>query len=130
MHSKDPWISLNGKLNQGLRVHSWLSFQDCIELHKLTIFPADAAEKQHFYMQQTIKKSQVTIRQYMAHMGILNDYLAFLPTVYSSSMAVEGTKKGNVPFNEADLARIVLSLVPVSSLQSSVSTARTRATPI
>ena len=74
MHSKDPWIGVNGKSHRGLRVHSWLSFQDCIELHKLTIFPADAAEKQHFYMQQTVKKpQQVTIRQYMAHMGILND---------------------------------------------------------
>ncbi len=29
---------------------------DCIELHKLTIFSADAAEKQHYHMQQTIKK--------------------------------------------------------------------------
>jgi hypothetical protein len=29
---------------------------DCIKLHKLTIFPADAAEKEHYYMQQTIKK--------------------------------------------------------------------------
>ncbi len=44
----------------------------------------------------------------------MNDYLAFLPTVYNSSMAVEGTKKGNVPFDEADLAGTVLNLVPVS----------------
>jgi hypothetical protein len=66
-------------------------------------------------MQQTVKKPQrVTIRQYMACMGILNDYLAFLPTVYNSSMAIDGTKKGNVPFDEADLAGIILNLVPVS----------------
>jgi hypothetical protein len=66
-------------------------------------------------MQQTIKKPQrVTIRQYMACMGILNDYLKFLPMVYYSSMAVEGMKKCNVPFDEADLAGIVLNLVPVS----------------
>ncbi len=58
MHSKDPWIGVNGKSHQGLCVRSWLSSQDCIELHKLTIFPADAAEKQHFYMQQRIKKPQ------------------------------------------------------------------------
>jgi hypothetical protein len=47
-------------------------------------------------------------------MGILNDYLAFLSTVYNPSMAVEGTKKGNMLFNEADLAGIILNLVPVS----------------
>jgi hypothetical protein len=47
-------------------------------------------------------------------MGVLNDYLAYLPMVYNSSMAVEGTKKCNVPFDKADLAGIVLNLVPVA----------------
>ncbi len=96
-------------------MRSWLSFQDCIKLYKLTIFPADAAEKQHFYMQQTIKKpQQITIHQYMACMGILSDYLAYLPMVNNSSMAVEGTKKCNVPFDEADLVGIVLNSVLVT----------------
>jgi hypothetical protein len=58
MHTKNPWIGVNGKSNKGILVKSWLSFMDCIELHKLTVFPADAAEKQHYYMQQTIKKPQ------------------------------------------------------------------------
>jgi hypothetical protein len=54
MHSKDPWIGVNGQSHKGL----------CIKLHKLTIFPADGAEKQRFYMQQTIKKPQtVTVCQ-------------------------------------------------------------------
>jgi hypothetical protein len=47
-------------------------------------------------------------------MGLLNDYLAYLPTVKDSSMAVPDTKKGNVPFDEADLAGIVLKAVPTS----------------
>ncbi len=75
----------------------------------------DAAEKQRYYMTQTVKKPQrATVRQYMACMGILNNYLAHLPTVFNSPIAVEGTKKGNVPFNEADLARIILNSAPVS----------------
>jgi hypothetical protein len=45
-------------------------------------------------------------------MGVLNDYLAYLLTVFDLLMAVAGTKKMNVPFNEADLAQIVLNLVP------------------
>jgi hypothetical protein len=115
MHTKDPWIGMNGSSNKGPRVCSWPSFMDCIELHKLTIFPVDAAEKQSYYMTQRVKKPQwATVRQYMACMGTLNDYLTFLPMVFNSSMAVEGTKKGNVPFDEADLARIVLNSVPVS----------------
>jgi hypothetical protein len=115
MHTKKPWIGMNGKSNKGISMKSWISFMDCIELHKLTIFPADAAEQQHYYMQQTIKKpQQVTIHQFVSHMGVLNDYLAYLPTVFDLSMAVAGTKKMNVPFNEADLAGIVLNLVPSS----------------
>ncbi len=71
----------------------------------------DAAEKQCYYMTQT---QQAMVRQYMACMGILNNYLSHLPKVFNSPMAVEGTKKGNVPFDEADLAGIVLNSVPVS----------------
>jgi hypothetical protein len=29
-------------LEKGIGVKSWISFIDCIELHKLTVFPADA----------------------------------------------------------------------------------------
>jgi hypothetical protein len=54
------------------------------------------------------------VRQFVSHMGILNDYLAYLPTVFNLSMAIAGTKKMNVPFDEADLAGIVLNLVPSS----------------
>ena len=53
-------------------------------------------------------------------MGLLNDYLAYLPTVKDSSMAVEDTEKGNVPFNKADLARIVLKAVPTSWVISTI----------
>ncbi len=105
MHTKDPWIGVNGSSNKGPPTCSWPSFLDCIELHKLTIFPVDAAEKQRYYITQTVKKPQrAMVRQYMPRMGVLNNYLAHLPMVFNSSMAIEGTKKGNVPFDEADLA--------------------------
>jgi hypothetical protein len=115
MHTKDPRIGVNGSSNKGPHICSRLCFMDCIKLHKLTIFPVDAAEKQHFFMTQMVKKpQQVMVHQYMARMGILNNYLTFLPMVFNSSMAVEGTKKGNVPFDEADLAGIILNSVPIS----------------
>jgi hypothetical protein len=53
MHTKNPLIGITGKSNKGIRVKSWIPIMDCIELHKLTIFPADAAEKQQYYMQKT-----------------------------------------------------------------------------
>jgi hypothetical protein len=115
MHTKNPWIGMNSKSNRGICVKSWISFMDCIKLHKLTIFPADAAEKQRYCMQQTIKKPQrVTVRQFVSRMGVLNYFLAYLPTVFDLLMAVAGTKKMNMPFNEADLAGIMLNSVSSS----------------
>jgi hypothetical protein len=54
------------------------------------------------------------VRQFVSHMGVLNNYLAYLPTVFDLLMAIAGTKKMNVPFDEADLAGIVLNSVPYS----------------
>ena len=91
---------------------TWVSFSDCIGLHKLTIFDCDAVELQRYYIQQGVKKPQrVPVRSFMARMGLLNDYLAHLPTVKDSPMAVEDTKKGNEPFDKADLAGIMLKVV-------------------
>jgi hypothetical protein len=47
-------------------------------------------------------------------MGVLNDYVKHLPTLKDSPKAVPMTKKGNIPFGEADLAAIVLASVPMS----------------
>jgi hypothetical protein len=70
MHTMNTWIDVNGKSNKGICVKSWISFMYCIELHKLTFFPADAAGKYRYYMQQTIKKPQrVMVRQFVSHMG-------------------------------------------------------------
>ncbi len=43
----------------------------------------------------------------------INDYVRYLPTLKDSSKAVPTMKKGNIPFNEAILAAIVLVSVPM-----------------
>ncbi len=92
-----------------------MSFLDCLELHKLAVFSADAAKRQQFYIQQAVRKPQrATVRQHISQMGVLNDYVKHLPTLKDSSKAVPMTKKGNIPFGKADLAAIVLSYVPMS----------------
>ncbi len=58
MHQKDPWVAVDGSLNQRPCEKTWESFLDCVELHKLTIFSCDAAELQRYYMQQHIRKPQ------------------------------------------------------------------------
>ena len=115
MHMKDPWVAANGALNKGPHAQTWASFLDCIELHKLTIFSCDAAELQQYYMQQHVKKPhRVMVRAFMTRMCLLNNYLTYLPTVKDSPGAVEDTKKGNVHFDKADLAGIVLKANPTS----------------
>ena len=116
MHTKDPWVAVNGGgSHKEPCMKTWVSLLDCIELHKLTIFSCDAAELQCYYMQQGVKKPQsVPVHCFIAQLGLLNDYLAHLPMVKDNPMAVEDTKKGNEPFNEADLARIMLKAVPSS----------------
>ncbi len=46
-------------------------------------------------------------------MGVLNDYVRYLPTLKDSPKAVPTTKKGNIPLSKADLAAIVLASVPM-----------------
>ncbi len=54
------------------------------------------------------------MQQHFLRMGVLNDYVKHLPTLKDSSKAVQTTKKGNILFDEADLAAIVLWPVPMS----------------
>jgi hypothetical protein len=110
MHERDLWAAVNGQVTKGRRPRTWTSFLDCLELHKLTVFSADAAERQQFYIQQAVCKPQrATVRQHISQMGVLNDYVKHLHTLKDSSKAVPTTKKENIPFGEADLAAIVLS---------------------
>ncbi len=74
MHMKDPWVAVNGVFYKESRMKTWVSFLDCIELHKLTIFFCDTGELQRYYMQQGVKKPQhVPVHSFMAWMGLLND---------------------------------------------------------
>jgi hypothetical protein len=47
-------------------------------------------------------------------MEVLNSYLWHLPTLKNSPKTVVTTKKGNIPFAEANLARIILASVPIT----------------
>jgi hypothetical protein len=115
MHEHDLWAAVNSQVTKGRRPQTWTSFLDCLELHKLTIFSADAAERQQFYIQQAVHKPQrATVQQHISRMGVLNDYVKHLPMLKNSSKAVPTMKKGNIFFGKADLAAIVLSSVPMS----------------
>ncbi len=109
MHTCDSWAGVNNKVNKGRRPCKWAAFQDCLKLHKLRVFTANAAKRQRFYIQLVVHKPQrATVRQHILRIGVLNDYVRHLPMLKDSPKAVPMTKKGNVPFGKADLAAIML----------------------
>ncbi len=89
MHERDLWAAVNGQVTEGRRPQTWTSFLECLELHKLTVFSADAVKRQQFYIQQAVRKPQrATVRQHILRMGVLNDYIKHIPTLKDSSKSV------------------------------------------
>ncbi len=67
MHKRDSWAAVNGQVTKGKRPQTWTSFLDCLKLHKRTVFSADAAKRQQFYIQQAVRKPQrATVRQHIS----------------------------------------------------------------
>jgi hypothetical protein len=56
MHERDLWAAVNGQVTKGRHSRTWTSFLDCLELHKLMVFSADAAKRQRFCIQQAVRK--------------------------------------------------------------------------
>jgi hypothetical protein len=79
MHERDSWAGVNGQVTKGRRPQTWMSFQDCLELHKLTVFSANVAKRQWFYIQKVVHKPQrVAVQQPILQMGVLNDHVRLL----------------------------------------------------
>jgi hypothetical protein len=115
MHERDSWAGADGKKHDGKRPKGFKAFSDCLELHKLTVFTADAAKRQRYNIQKGIRKPQrATVCQFVSQVVVLNGYHGYLPMLKNSPKAVATTKKGNVPFEEADLASIMLAALPLT----------------
>ncbi len=54
MHMRDSWAEVNGQTTTGRCPRLWTTFQDCLELHKLSVFTAGTAKRQRFYLQQAV----------------------------------------------------------------------------
>jgi hypothetical protein len=93
MHESDSWAGPDGEEHTGVHPKGWAAFCDCIELHKLTVFAPDAAERQRYYIQQGIRKpARASVRQFISRMQQLSGYLEYLPTLKNSPRAVATTK--------------------------------------
>jgi hypothetical protein len=110
VHKSDPWTLLDGHKNNRLRMKTSESLEDCITFHKRTVFLLDAAERQKSYMMGSLKKPhKMPIKGRVSRCETMNGYISLLPTLRDSSLAVASTEKGNIPFNDATLAGIVLA---------------------
>jgi hypothetical protein len=110
MHKKYLGMCVNGAKTKGLRLQNWVSFKDYIELHKLTVFTCNTAEKQASYVMSSLKKPiKMTIHQHTMRMKVLNGYLIHLFTMKDSAMVVASTEKGNKPFNKATLMGMIMA---------------------
>ncbi len=110
VHESDPLTALNGQKNNGLRIKTSESLEDCITFHKCTVFLLDAAERQKSYIMGSLRKPhKMPIKGHVSRCETMNGYISLLPTLRDSSLAVTSTERENVPFNGATLAGIVLA---------------------
>jgi hypothetical protein len=108
----EPWTDVYGTEHPTKRPASWTSFQECVQLHLQTVFRADAAEQECFYISNGLKKpNRVPIRDFVQRIQCLNGYIDLLPCLFYSSKAAKSTKVCG-PFDDTDLASHILRMVP------------------
>jgi hypothetical protein len=84
-----------------------------VKFHLLSVFPLDSAEQERYYINVHLKMPTcVLICHFVARILQLNSYLGTLPGVYDSPKAIGKTKK-ITPFDEVDLAQLILIMCPV-----------------
>ncbi len=102
---------LKGVSKKGPRGLTHESFNKCVMVHLLTVFPQNAAEQERYYLSNVLKKpQQVGIRHFIQRLEQLNAYIAQLPCWYHSPGYVIGMSLANIPFTEADLGSRVLQM--------------------
>jgi hypothetical protein len=95
----DPYKDLKGMSRKEPRGLSQESFDDCVMIHLLTVFPNNAAEQEKYYVSNVLKKpQQVGICQFIQRVEHLNAYTAQLPCWYYSPSYVTGMMPANVSF--------------------------------
>jgi hypothetical protein len=58
LYKHDSWVGADGKKHKRKCPRGYVTFLDCLELHKLTVFSADTAKRQQYCIQQGIQKPQ------------------------------------------------------------------------
>ncbi len=110
----NPFVNLQGISLEGPRGMSFMSFNDCVMFHLLTVFPINAAEQEKYYVTNVLKKPQrIEVHHFVRRVEQLNAYIAQMPCFYYSPHTTACTKPKNVPFTEAELGAHVLRMCPL-----------------
>jgi hypothetical protein len=81
----DPFIDLQGDSLESPRGTSCKSFNNCIMVHLLTVFPINAAEQEKYYISNVLKKPQrINVRQFVRQVEQLNAFIPQMPCFYYS----------------------------------------------
>ena len=108
----DTWTDLTSIVHTTAGSPLYQSFEDCVTFHLLTVFPLDATEQERYYVNVHLKKpTHVLICHFVARILQFNSYLGTLPGVYDSPKIIAEAKK-ITPFDEVDLAQLILKMCP------------------
>jgi hypothetical protein len=107
-------MDLKGRERKQACTKTHKSFLDCMKHHLLTVFNFDAVEQQKFYISNLLKKLQrVTVQAFFTHVEQLDSFVVLLPSLFYSPCAMPAMKPA-IPFNEAELANLLLQMCPDS----------------
>jgi hypothetical protein len=107
------WTDLRGCKHKKKHSKTYLHFFRCTVFHLQTVFDEDAAERQQIYISSHLKKPQrVMVHTFFTCVEQLNSYIKYLPSIYNSPKATEGTQLA-VPYTEAQLAVQLLCMCPM-----------------
>jgi hypothetical protein len=91
------------------------SFHECVIFHLLSVFRMDAGEQLRKYVDKVVKKpNRLPIRHHVKRVQELNRYIGHLPCLHYSSKNANGTLDKVKPFDDAELAGLILEHVPES----------------
>ena len=110
----NPWTDLGGQVHNQSQIPLVQSFEDCETFHLLAIFPQNAAEQERYYVNVHLKKPErVLICHFVSQVEQLNSYLGCLPGIIDSPKAIKNKTKRIEPFDEANLAQLILKMCPI-----------------
>jgi hypothetical protein len=87
--SNHPYTNIQGASQKGPRGPLRKSFDDCVMVHLLIVFPSNLAEQERYYITNMLKKPQcISMHQFVHRVEQLNSYIAYLPCFHYNQVSI------------------------------------------